>query len=199
VLDPFEVMDKFGTDALRYYCFREVSFGQDGAVSTAGFEARYETELANDYGNLASRTIAMIARYRDGRTPDAEVDPALASDFEGLTEEVTQLLDHAEITQALERIWQRVRRLNRYVEEQAPWKLAKEPNEADKLDTVLASLAEGLRVVTVLLHAYMPETTERLMGALGQDGGFAIAGAGFGSGATGTVTTLDPPLFPKQA
>ncbi len=70
VLDPFEVMDKFGTDALRYYCFREVSFGQDGAVSTAGFEARYETELANDYGNLASRTIAMVARYREGRTPD---------------------------------------------------------------------------------------------------------------------------------
>ena len=74
VLDPFEVMDKFGTDALRYYCFREVSFGQDGAVSTAGFESRYETELANDYGNLASRTIAMIARYRDGAVPDAEAD-----------------------------------------------------------------------------------------------------------------------------
>jgi methionyl-tRNA synthetase len=199
VLDPFEVMDKFGTDALRYYCFREVSFGQDGAVSTAGFESRYETELANDYGNLASRTIAMIVRYRDGRTPDAEVDAALAEDFEGLVGEVTGLLDQAEITQALERIWQRVRRLNRYVEEQAPWKLAKDPEQAAKLDTVLASLAEGLRVVTVLLHAYMPETTERLMGALGQDGGFAIDAARFGDGGGGTVTTLDPALFPKQS
>src|SRR3954470_81746 len=77
VLDPFEVMDKYGTDALRYYCFREVSFGQDGSVSTAGFESRYETELANDYGNLASRTIAMIARYRDGVIPDVEPEPAL--------------------------------------------------------------------------------------------------------------------------
>src|SRR5215217_4209784 len=199
VLDPFEVMDKFGTDALRYYCFREVSFGQDGAVSTIGFESRYETELANDYGNLASRTIAMIARYRDGRTPDAEPDPALQKDFEGLTHEVTELLDKAEITQALERIWQRVRRLNRYVEEQAPWKLAKDDSRQDRLDTVLTSLAEGLRVVTVLLHAYMPETTERLMGALGQDGGFAIAGAELGRGTPGTVTPLDPPLFPKQA
>src|SRR5918998_6115914 len=84
VLDPFEVMDKFGTDALRYYCFREVSFGQDGAVSTAGFEARYEGELANDYGNLASRTLAMIARYRDGRVPEAEPDPALREDFADL-------------------------------------------------------------------------------------------------------------------
>src|ERR687893_871654 len=78
VLDPFEVMDKFGTDALRYYCFREVSFGQDGGVSTAGFEARYESELANDYGNLASRTLAMIARYRDGEVPQAEPDANLA-------------------------------------------------------------------------------------------------------------------------
>src|ERR687898_1382173 len=195
VLDPFEVMDKFGTDALRYYCFREVSFGQDGAVSTAGFESRYETELANDYGNLASRTIAMIARYRAGATPDAEPDAALAADFDGLPEEVVELLDRAEITQALERIWQRVRRLNRYVEEQAPWKLAKDPAEAAKLDTVLRSLAVGLRVVTVLLHAYMPETTERLMGALGQDGGFAIDAARFGAAGTATVTPLDPPLF----
>jgi len=198
VLDPFEVMDTFGTDALRYYCFREVSFGQDGAVSTAGFESRYETELANDYGNLASRTIAMIARYRDGVTPDAEVDPALAADFEGLDGDVVELLDRAEITQALERIWQRVRRLNRYVEEQAPWKLAKDPEQAGHLDTVLRSLAEGLRVVTVLLHAYMPETTERLMGALGQDAGFAIDTARFGAARAGTVTPLDPPLFPKK-
>src|SRR5215218_7160572 len=199
VLDPFEVMDTFGTDALRYYCFREVSFGQDGAVSTAGFESRYETELANDYGNLASRTIAMIARYRDGAIPDAEVDVPLAGDFEGLEDEVVDLLGRAEITQALERIWQRVRRLNRYVEEQAPWKLAKDPAQAERLDTVLRSLAEGLRVVTVLLHPYMPETTERLMGALGQDGGFAIEAARFGAAdGQATVTTLDPPLFPKK-
>jgi methionyl-tRNA synthetase len=140
----------------------------------------------------------MIARYRDGQTPQAEVDPALAQDFEGLTAEVTELLDRAEITQALERVWQRVRRLNRYVEEQAPWKLAKDEASSDRLDSVLASLAEGLRVVTVLLHAYMPETTERLMGALGQDGGFAISGAEFGGQAGGAVSPLDPPLFPKQ-
>src|SRR3954452_11327533 len=198
VLDPFEVMDTFGTDALRYYCFREVSFGQDGAVSTAGFESRYEAELANDYGNLASRTIAMIARYRDGATPDAEPDAALAADFAGLADEVVELLDRAEITQALERIWQRVRRLNRYVEEQAPWRLAKDAEQAGWLDTVLRSLAEGLRVVTVLLHPYMPDTTERLMGALGQDGGFALEAARFGAGAPSAVAKLDPLLFPKQ-
>ena len=69
VLDPFEVIDRFGADALRFYFFREVSFGQDGSISTAGFEARYETELANDYGNLASRMLAMVERYRDGIVP----------------------------------------------------------------------------------------------------------------------------------
>ena len=75
VLDPFEVIERFGADALRYYCFREVSFGQDGSVSPAGFEARYETELANEYGNLASRTLAMIDRYRDGLVPEARAGP----------------------------------------------------------------------------------------------------------------------------
>ena len=67
VLDPFEVIERFGADALRFYLFREVSFGQDGSISTAGFESRYETELANDYGNLASRVLAMVDRYRDRR------------------------------------------------------------------------------------------------------------------------------------
>ena len=74
VLDPYEVIDQFGADALRFYCFREVSFGQDGSISPAGFESRYETELANEYGNLASRVLAMIGRYRDGTVPDAEAE-----------------------------------------------------------------------------------------------------------------------------
>jgi methionyl-tRNA synthetase len=79
VLDPNEAVERFGADPLRFYCCREVSFGQDGNVSAAGFEARYESELANDWGNLASRTLAMIDRYRDGVVPDAEPDPEMAS------------------------------------------------------------------------------------------------------------------------
>src|SRR5204863_8082064 len=120
VLDPFEVIAGFGADALSYYCFREVSFGQDGSVSPAGFEARYDSELANEYGNLASRTLAMIGRYRDGRVPAAEPDPELTGGGDGLARvetAVCELLDRAELTQALEEIWKRVRRLNRYVEE----------------------------------------------------------------------------------
>jgi len=197
VLDPFEVIERFGADPLRYYCLREVSFGRDGSVSAAGFEARYETELANEYGNLASRTLAMIQRYRDGRVPDAEPDPELAGGEDGLAgleARVAELLDHAELTQALEEIWARVRRLNRYVEESRPWDLAKDADQADRLDVVLYSLAEGLRVVSLLLHAYMPETGDRMLTALGEE---ERALASFGSRGGGQETEKLPPLFPK--
>src|SRR3954471_7440681 len=101
VIDPFQIIEKFGTDALRFYLMREVSFGQDGNVSTEGFENRYTTELANDYGNLASRTLAMVERYRDGVvTPNDE--PAL----EGIAERVQVLLDKVQISAALDLIWQ---------------------------------------------------------------------------------------------
>ena len=196
VLDPFGVMDVFGTDALRYYCLREVSFGHDGSVSTEGFEARYNTELANEYGNLASRTLAMIGRYRDGVVPEARPSAELTGDLDGLAEAVCDRLDRAELTAALEEIWSRgVRRLNRYVEEQAPWALAK-AGEDERLDEVLYGLAEGLRVVTVLLHAYMPETTSRLLEALGQDDS-RIEQAKFGTRPGGAAAAKLPPLFPK--
>ncbi|HEY7831839.1 MAG TPA: methionine--tRNA ligase [Solirubrobacteraceae bacterium] len=173
VLDPFAAIERFGADALRFYLLRDVSFGQDGSVSTAAFEQRYESELANDYGNLASRTLAMVARYREGKLPAAAaagtaqtLDPALAEDFAGLAERVAELIDRVELTNALDEIWQRVRRLNRYVEEQAPWQLAKDPARADDLDRVLGTLMQGLRIVTVLLHPYLPASTERLLAAL---------------------------------
>src|SRR6478609_825857 len=196
VLDPFEIMDRFGTDALRYYCFREVSFGQDGSVSTKTFGERYETELANEFGNLANRTLNMLLRYRDSVVPQVEVETALATDFDGLVEEVSALLDQAEITQALDRIWQRVRRLNRYVEENAPWKLAKDESKADELSTVLRSLAEGLRALTVLLAPYIPESAAKLLDALGAPE-IAIEAARFGSHPGGQTVEKLAPLFPK--
>ena len=133
VLDPNEVLERFGPDALRFYCMREVSFGQDGSVSAAGFESRYESELANDWGNLASRTLAMIERYREGVIPEGREDPALCAGddaLEGIDGVVRELLDRFELTQALEAIWTRVRRLNRYVEETKPWELAKDESQA---------------------------------------------------------------------
>jgi methionyl-tRNA synthetase len=194
VLDPDEVIDRFGADALRYYCFREVSFGRDGSVSAAGFEARYETELANEYGNLASRTLAMVDRYRGGTVPDAGPDPQLAADFDGSVGAVRDLLDRAELSQALEVIWKLVRRLNQYVEESRPWDLAKEEADGERLDGVLYSLAEGLRVTTLLLVPYLPESTERLLEAIGEQSRELSA---LGSRTGGQQVEKLPPLFPK--
>ncbi len=167
VLDPFAVLERFGADALRFYLLRDVPFGQDGSVSTAAFELRYDSELANELGNLASRTIAMVHRYRDGVPPAVALDHELDGDLAGLAQEVEGLIDGAELTGALEAIWQRVRRLNRYVEEQAPWQLAKDPARAGDLDRVLATLVAGLRVLGVLLHPYLPASTDKLLAALG--------------------------------
>jgi methionyl-tRNA synthetase len=196
VLDPFAVIERFGADALRFYLMRDVPLGQDGSVSTAAFEQRYESELANDLGNLAGRTLAMIERYRDGTLAPGEVDAALREDFLGLSERVSECLDRAELTVALEEIWQRVRRLNRYVEEQAPWQLAKDDARAGDLDRVLRTLAEGIRCVTVLLWPYIPESSERLLAALGAPG-LSLAGAALGMGGIEQVEPLQP-LFPKD-
>jgi methionyl-tRNA synthetase len=203
VLDPFAVIERFGSDALRFYLLRDVPFGQDGSVSTSAFEQRYESELANEYGNLASRTLAMVRRYRGGVLPAAELDGELVRDFEGLAEEVSALLDRAELTQALDAIWQRVRRLNRFVEERAPWTLAKDDERAGDLDGVLASLVEGVRVVSLLLAPYLPASTERLLDALGAEDR-SLGAARLGAvGWAGSTTTPPPigelePLFPKS-
>jgi methionyl-tRNA synthetase len=196
VIEPFQVADLYGEDALRFYVLREVSFGSDGEVSPEAFETRYTSELANEYGNLASRTLAMIGRYRDGLVPDAEVPDALAREFDGLAEAVGAAIDEVELTRALDEIWQRIKLLNRYVQEEQPWQLAKDEAQAERLDQVLYSLAEGLRVVSVLLHAFMPSSAERLLAALNQE---ALSLDGARLGAVGGGATLGElgQLFPR--
>jgi methionyl-tRNA synthetase len=184
VLDPFEVIAEYGTDALRFYLMRDVPFGNDGAVGMDAVRVRYDSELANEFGNLASRTIAMVQRYRDGVVPAVDRDPELDAEFDGLPQDVAALMDRAEATLALEKIWQRVRRLNQYIEERAPWQLARDPADAAKLDETLASVVEGLRTVNTLLEPYVPETSAKLRAALGAPGS--------------TVAGLEP-LFPKRA
>ena len=200
VLDPFEVMDLYGTDALRYYLLREVAFGQDGSISPEGFEQRYVSELANDYGNLASRTLAMIGKYRDGVVPDAEPVAEIAAQFDGLVDTVRERIDRVEVSAALEDVWERMRGLNRFVTEREPWRLAKDEANAEELDQVLYTLAEGLRVVSVLLHPWVPETAERLLAALGQESrslDTAVLGAASGGAQLGELGQLFPRVEPK--
>jgi len=138
-----------------------------------------------------------VQRYRGGVVPDAMTDSELARDFEVLPAEVSAVLNRAEPTRALDLIWERIRRLNRYVEERAPWQLARDLEAAEALDETLASLAEGLRAVSVLLHPYMPATVEKLLLALGapevtyERALFAERGSGL------PVQSLGP-LFPKR-
>ncbi|MFY9488725.1 MAG: methionine--tRNA ligase [Solirubrobacterales bacterium] len=198
VLDPNKVVELYGSDALRFYLFREVSFGHDGAVSTAGFETRYNTELANDYGNLASRTLAMVGRYRNGVVPPRPESTGLEADFEAVTTTVSTRFDALEVSTALDEIWTLVRRLNRYVEEQAPWKLAKDETQSDQLDVTLYALVEGLRVVSVLLNPFIPQSTQKLLVAIGCEGAHNdLAAAQFGSGDGGEKIGELPQLFPK--
>jgi methionyl-tRNA synthetase len=196
VLDPVDVLDEYGADALRFYLLRDVNFGGDGATSTAAVKSRYETELANDLGNLASRSIAMVARYRDGVVPKADLDAELTADFDGLVDRVNGHMAVYDLTGALEQIWVLVRRLNRFVEERAPWQLAKDDAQAGELDTVLASLVEGIRVVGVLLHPFIPGSIDKLLGALGSSD-LTLEKATFGAAVPERVESLEP-LFPKQ-
>ncbi|HLH66390.1 MAG TPA: methionine--tRNA ligase [Solirubrobacteraceae bacterium] len=197
VLDPYEVLERFGSDALRFYLVRDVALGADGAVGMDGVTSRYENELANEYGNLASRTIAMVHRYREGKVPACRTDAELAREFEGLAQRVCELIDRIDATAALEEIWQRVRRCNRYVEERAPWRLARDPAAGDQLDVVLASLVEGVRVLSVLLCAFIPQASGRLLDALGQPDS-SLASARFAPAVAGGPVAALEPLFPRR-
>ena len=196
VIEPFKVVEVYGEDALRFYVLREVSFGSDGEVSPEGFENRYRTELANELGNLASRTVAMIGRYRDGVVPDAQAAASVAAEFDGVCEAVRARIDAVELTAALDEIWRRVKLLNRYVTEEAPWQLAKDESRAEQLDQVLYTLAEGLRVVSVLLHPFMPASAERLLAALGRED-LSIDGARLGAAGGGARLGELGQLFPR--
>jgi methionyl-tRNA synthetase len=197
VIDPFEVMDRFGTDTLRYYLFREVNFGQDGSISAAGFETRYNAELANEYGNLASRTLAMIGRYRDGRLAPGQPNEELRARLQGLQAKLVERFDAWDLTAALEDIWEVVRWLNRHVEDTAPWQLAKDESKADELSAVLYDLAEGVRAVAVALSPYLPETAPRILGALRQPVDLSLEQVAYGK--TGATEGIEPatPLFPR--
>jgi methionyl-tRNA synthetase len=196
VIEPFQVADLYGADALRFYVLREVSFGSDGEVSPEGFETRYTTELANEYGNLASRTLAMIERYRDGVVPTPGATSPLAAEFEGLAEEVCQRVDALQLTAALDEIWRRIKLLNRYVQEEQPWQLSKDDAQAQRLDEVLYTLAEGVRVVSLLVHPFLPESAERLLAALGRED-LSLELAHFGAVPGGATVGELGQLFPR--
>jgi methionyl-tRNA synthetase len=198
VVDPLDLVDVYGVDPVRFWCFRAVSFGQDGIASVDGLHERYERELGNELGNLLSRTTAMIARYRGGVldvAPSSESPTREALDTLGT--DVAARLDAYDLTGALERIWEVVRALNRHVEASAPWQLAKDEQRVAELDAVLYDLVDGLRAVAVALSSYLPDTALRILGALGQPGDVAWSGVAYGQSVAATGIEPAPPLFPR--
>jgi methionyl-tRNA synthetase len=128
--------------------------------------------------------------------PEADPDASLAADFEGLPDRVCELIDRVELTGALDEIWRRIKRLNQYVQDEEPWKLAKDDAQAGRLDSVLYGLAEGLRAVSVLVHPFLPRAAERLLAALGRED-LSLDGARFGTGVGGAKLGEPGQLFPK--
>lgn len=171
---PSQITDVFGSDAFRYYFMRAITFGQDGSFSWEDLSARYEAELANGWGNLASRVIAMLTRYFEGVIPDqlgeeTEADANVARVVASAAERANRAMGAFAINEAIAHVWTIVDELNGYLTEQEPWSLAKDDAQRGRLARVLYTAADGLRATAVLLSPIMPITSEKLWSALGAD------------------------------
>jgi methionyl-tRNA synthetase len=174
VARPHEYIDRFGIDAVRYFVFREMIFGQDASFGDEVVLGRYNADLANDLGNLASRVSTMIHRYSGGMVPAAD-DALLGQDGErhmaaavaAMIERVPAAIRSFQLSAALKELWDVIGATNRYIVSREPWKLAKQPEQRAALDTALYVAADTLRVVAELLRPFMPSTADRLLQMLG--------------------------------
>ncbi|PZU39636.1 MAG: methionine--tRNA ligase [Microbacterium sp.] len=205
---PTEITDVFGSDAYRFYFLSAIAFGQDGSFSWEDLSARYQAELANGFGNLASRTVAMIGKYFDGVVPApgayTEADLAIQKTVADAAATADAAVERFRIDEAIESIWTIVDALNGYITENEPWALAKDDARRERLGTVLYTCAEGLRALAVLLSPVMPVATQKLWAALGAEDALGAlteqplrdAGA-WGALQPGTQTRALAPLFPR--
>jgi methionyl-tRNA synthetase len=197
VVDPIAVINEWGLDAFRYYVVRELAIGPDGNWTDAGFQARYQAELANGLGNLVNRSLSMLRKYREGRIP--RVSNALQTDTERLVEEATKAGEQHELQDGLMRIWDLITRANQFVDQTAPFKLAKDPTQSARLDEVLYSLCEVSRIIAVLLWPYLPETAEKIYRQLGLTAQpSSLTEAKWGLLKEGHTVGEPFPLFPRK-
>lgn len=201
---PSDITDHFGVDAFRYYFLRAIPFGSDGSFSWEDMSARYTSELANDFGNLASRLAAMIEKYCEGRVPAVAMGVGLAEALTATVANADAAMVALDFQGGINAIMDFCKKVNGYVTEREPWILAKDPANKAELDEVLYNTAESLRALAVLLHPVMPATTEILWESLGAnaaigslDAQIISSVANWGQLPQGTIVTKTPVLFPR--
>lgn len=171
VVDPVVLIDRYGVDALKYFLLREYTFGSDGSFTNEVMLKRMNFDLANDLGNLVSRTVSMIEKYDNGVVPVAHGEDEIDKDLKAIAlnagHKVEKEMDKFAFNQALEEIWVVVRRANKYIDEKAPWVLAKDEAKKDELDTVMHNLAETIRIISVLIYPFMHTTSDAIRKQLG--------------------------------
>lgn len=173
VVDPIVLKERYGSDAIRYYLLREMPKGEDGYYTEKALVERLNIDLANDFGNLLSRTTAMINKFSEGKVPQPgsmeKIDLELRDSVLKLPEITTAYLDDFDFSNALGDIWKVINFTNKYIDKTAPWSLFKDENSQERLNTVLYNMVEAIRVITVLVGAFMPRTPERVWQQLGID------------------------------
>jgi methionyl-tRNA synthetase len=195
------LIDKYGVDAIRYFLLREVPFGLDGDFSHNSLVHRINSDLANDIGNLLSRSTAMAVKYFDGVLPApaelAEIDQALKSKTEEMVTVVDRFIDELAFSKALQAIWEVISAGNKYIDDSAPWTLAKDPAQRERLETVMYCLLESQRITHCILSAFMPATSHKALASLGWNEAASKDGLAWGGLPAGTTITKAEALFPR--
>lgn len=199
--DPREYIDTYSVDAVRYFALREVPFGSDGSFSEDALINRTNGDLANILGNLVNRTIGMINKYFDGEVSNKgvseKIDNNLIKEAESLYIKVENYMNKLEVPKALDSIFDLFRSLNKYIDETTPWILAKDDSKKDRLATVLYNLIEGIRIGTVLLRPFIPETTEKIFKQINTDNTSYDSVKEFGGYKSGTKVGTPEVLFQR--